>query len=329
MPVMTDLPLTLSSDKNVTTNDACHTTSRPATSIHGSTVLLLDVAYIVMGIVGTGLNLFACIVMTRYQPMTKRLHNYFLLNQTILDLVVGAMQVINIALLRMKATGLSLYVWCYVVQSRVAFNGPMLASTWNLAGLSVERYMEIVHPIRHKMLVTRRKVCAAMICAWLFGIGFKVVAVLPVIHIVNDVCIPAHTTEAQVFAIILLHSGFEFFIPVGISSFCYVAMFRTVRCVKFSSSMSQMSKASKNIIKILIIVTVSFIVSAGPKQIYLVVVGANIMSNAFTGPLYNSLTFMSYLTCILNPFIYLFKYDEFQRGVKVVICRRKLNNVAT
>ena len=290
----------------------------------------LNVAYIFFGIVGIGFNFLSCFVMTQYKPLMKRLPNYFLINQTVIDLTIGLTQIVDVFVLPLstKLTGLPVYFWCYIVNSRITLTGPLMASAWNLVAVSCERYMEIVHPVRHKLILTRRRVIAILVFVWLFGVCFKMMAVMPALKVINGVCKSGnYPTESVKIFVLLLHSVVEFFVPVCIIAFCYIEMFRAVHKLRFSGSVGKISKPSKKIIQILITVTLCFIISAGPKQIYRFLGSINVVHVVYVGSLYKSMLFVNYAMSCLNPFIYIFKYEDFQKGARVVLCRRKPNEV--
>jgi 7 transmembrane receptor (rhodopsin family) len=88
--------------------------------------------------------------------LRKRIANYFLINQSILDLIIGVTMIITSQLSLTDLRGTPLYLSCYLINSRVLYTGFLVASTWNLAAMSVERYFEIVHPVRHKMKLSKK-----------------------------------------------------------------------------------------------------------------------------------------------------------------------------
>jgi hypothetical protein len=63
----------------------------------------------------------------------------------------------------------------------------------------------------------------------------------------------------------------QFFLPLMIITFCYVQMVRSVRRIEIASTgagAANMSRAKKNIFKIMTIIIVFFAVSAGPREVY-------------------------------------------------------------
>jgi hypothetical protein len=284
----------------------------------------LNIAYIVTGFIGIACNLFAIMILVLYDPLRKRLPNYFFINQCALDLVVGALQIIVSILTSVNTQGALLYFWCYVINSKVLFTGLLMASTWNLVAMSVERYTEIVHPIAHKIKLTRRRIYVIMISVWVFGIIFKCVGVLPVMQVVDGVCYSGrYPNSAARKAGNLYNIAGEFAIPVCIFTVCYVKIARATRKVNFSAAGPQMTRVRRNIFQLLTFFIVSFVLSAGPKQMLLILTMTSKVSIDFTGSVYTGCLFLNYIICCINPFVFLSKYEDFQKGIHAIVCRAR------
>ena len=134
--------------------------------------------------------------------------------------------------------------------------------------------MEIVHPIRHKLSMTRERVIACLIASWIIGLFVKVTIITGTTKVIKGQCVLGwYPSDATKRAGGLFNAMFEFFLPLVIIAFCYIEMARAVRKVHMRAvganpwSNSQMSRARKNILKILTVVTVFFIVTTAPKQV--------------------------------------------------------------
>ena len=65
------------------------------TSSKLSTTSVINIAIGLLGVVG---NLFACLVIAYHQSLRKRLSGFFIVNQSLLDLVIGLVLVVHFAL---------------------------------------------------------------------------------------------------------------------------------------------------------------------------------------------------------------------------------------
>jgi hypothetical protein len=168
-----------------------------------------------------------------------------------------------------RATGPSLYAACYLIYSRVIFTSVFAASIWNLAALAIERYLKIVHAVRHKTSVTKTKIVVTCVGVWVFAFLYRSVATFPVVSLSDGICrVPAFKSASgkMVFGLAIFLG--DFFLPMCTIAFCYVQLTRKLRKVKETStaSSSVTSGARRNIIRLLVIVSVVFLLTVGPRQ---------------------------------------------------------------
>jgi hypothetical protein len=192
----------------------------------------VNITCVIIGVTGISGNLFSCIVIARYPPLRKRLTNYFIVNQCFLDLATALVLMLNITLeykLR-RETGPSLYAACYLIYSRVIFTSVFAASIWNLSALAVERYLKIVHAIRHKTSVTKTKIVVTCVAVWVFAFLYRSVATLPLVSVIGGVCrVPVFKSASgkMVFGLAIFLG--DFFLPMCTIAFCYVHLTRKLR----------------------------------------------------------------------------------------------------
>lgn len=120
----------------------------------------IDITVLVMGLIGVVANLLVCFIFVRHRPLLRRLPNYFLLNQSLLDMAAGLTLSITAILTGFNSTlssqpSAATLLKCYLIDSRLMFFGIFMASVWNLAVLAVERYLEVAYPIWHRLSLTR------------------------------------------------------------------------------------------------------------------------------------------------------------------------------
>jgi hypothetical protein len=231
---------------------------------------IIRVITITIGVVGILGNLFAILVFVYHQPLRKRIPNYFLISQSVLDLIVGLVLIINTTLVLDNPTGFSLIVKCFVFDSPLLMSSSLMASTWNLVALAIERYTEIVHPIRHKLTLTKKKVVAAIVSVILGCLIYKVILNFTCTRIINGKCVSPYFRDSRSkTAIFAINAFLEFFLPVGLIAFSYIEMARAVhRKVNVSTSTnSQMMRARKNILKIFSIIVICFVLCVGPRRV--------------------------------------------------------------
>jgi hypothetical protein len=233
----------------------------------------INITYLIIGIIGIVGNLFSCVVIARYPPLRKRLANYFIINQCFLDLVTAVSLVINLTIDQnlKNLSGVSLSVACYLVNTRIFYTSAFAASIWNLSALAAERYFKIVHAVRHKTSVTKTKIVVACVAVWVFAFLYRSCATMLPVSVGDGVCRVAVFTsvavrQVQGVSIFLV----DFFLPTSTIAFCYVQLTRKLRKVNASSTVSSSltsSGARRNIIRLLVIVSLTFLITVGPRQI--------------------------------------------------------------
>jgi hypothetical protein len=150
---------------------------------------VINILYIVVGLAGIVGNLFSCVIIICYQPLRQRIPNYFIINQCVLDLTAGLILIMTMAMTMNDVTGPSFVAYCYLINSRLVFTGTFSSSVYNIAALSVERYMSIVHPIRHKLWLTRRKVIGILIGVWIAGFTYRSAVTVSTTRVAGDQCL--------------------------------------------------------------------------------------------------------------------------------------------
>ena len=79
--------------------------------------------------------------------------------------------------------------------------------------------------------------------------------------------------------------------------------------------------ARRNTIKTLTLVAVCFILCWTGQQVWLLLFNFGFQID-WDLPAYQFLVFMICVNCVINPFIYLIQYKEYQRALKVLLCER-------
>lgn len=302
---------------------------------------LFNIVNMVIGALGAVANFFTCIVFLCHKPLRQRIPNYFLANQCIIDLFISMILFLNVTVTASPSGYVPRLLFCYLWSSRVVFSGLFNASIFNLAVLTVERYLEVVHPIVHKLSLSRSKVIGALAFSWMLGIGYKLIVVLSTTTFGGGPGGPClfgvFASEAAGEVNVVVGCLVELIAPVVTIAICYTLMVRsmqrTVHPMTSSSSSGAgggggagaggavvAAKIRKNILKTLLIVVIFMSCSLVPKQCFSFAAGFAAIVDYNSVPFRSSLLFM-YLNCCVNPFIYLAKYAEFRKGVRKMVDR--------
>ncbi|XP_012585939.1 PREDICTED: free fatty acid receptor 2-like [Condylura cristata] len=190
--------------------------------------LCLLLLYIISFLVGLPANLMAlrAFVGRVRQPQPSPIH-ILLLNLTLADLLLLLLLPFKMAEAAEDFHWYLPHVMCVI--TAYGFYSSIYCSTWLLAGISIERYRSVAFPVRYKL--TRRPVYGviAALIAWVMSFGHCSIVII-VLYLPNEnttsvggVC---YGDFSQRQLALLLPVRLElclvlFFIPMGITIFCY------------------------------------------------------------------------------------------------------------
>ena len=138
------------------------------------------------------------------------------------------------------------------------------------------------------------------------------------------------TILKKVFGVFLFF--LKFLLPLIILVFCYGKIvwilsrrldFNT-NSGNFTSDKFQLAKT--NTIKTMFIVALFFVICLSNDQVYYLMTNLGFKAD-WNGPYYQFTMIMTFLNCTVNPFIYLFKYQDFHKALKKSLGCIKFNNV--
>ena len=131
-----------------------------------------EVLYYLIGSVAMTGNLFVIIVIFQYTKMRSVPTNILVINQSFIDGIAGLFLILTRRFqyrYDWPLYGITGEVFCRVWAARIPLWGLLESSTYNLLALSLERYIAIVHPITHRVSITRIKMTIVIVFVWLFG----------------------------------------------------------------------------------------------------------------------------------------------------------------
>ena len=206
----------------------------------------------------------------------------------------------------------------------------MTSSTYNLFAIALERYYCIVHPIMYKNRVTVRSV--KVVCGMVLVLG----AVVTIFYTIMLSGLDEYQrcrlqyywpSEDVKVGLGVFNYTFNFCIPLLVMLCCYLKIILvlksrvTVAVNPTTSSQSNhgkddtMTRATKNVFKTLITVTVCYMIcwTPGCTLYFYFNLGNSISLFAW----YSYLTvILGYLNSCCNPFVYVAQYEQFQKGVR-------------
>ncbi|XP_038050823.1 galanin receptor type 2-like [Patiria miniata] len=297
--------------------------------------LALRVFQTFVGLVGICGNGLVCVVIAKVRFM-HTLTNAFIFNQALIDLL-GSLLVLLSSLLPIPdpiPPGASGVLLCKLWVSNFFIWGLFIASTFNLAAVTLERYLAIVFPFRYQLLATRKKAIAVILGVWISAFLFNSYGQF-IYYYEAGQCkskLVAHPQALGVAVFVV-----TYFIPVIIMLIAYVHI--AVILKKGAGRIQpgpeaagpstgqapegqgeSLMRARRNTFKTLIIVCVAFTVCWTPNEVIFFLFNLGVAVD-FTSVVYIvSVAFVASNSC-LNPFIYAIKYKQFRKALRTLFGR--------
>ena len=307
--------------------------------------LTLRIIYILIGVTGIGGNGLVLFVIYRV-PSLRNITNLFIFNQSLIDFVSSIFLLVCFVtpITALPANPILATIVCSLWSSRYLFWGAHKASTTNLLVLTLERYFAVVHPMSYRRQVRRRRAVVVAGLTWVVGYSFQLFWVIAQ-RVVDGVCQIVWPSKAAQRAFGSLLFITQIIIPVSLMIFIYTSIYLvlTGRCNKVSASgdihqhqgssaqpcgpqdapprQNYRVAASRNCLKTLLIVCITYFVCWTPNITYLLYYGFGGKLD-FSGWAYLPGVCLGFCNMICNPFIYTFKYAKFKKALKKVFsCR--------
>lgn len=289
----------------------------------------INITAAVWGVVS---NAFAILVILRYKKMRQRVGIWLIVNQCIFDLLasfmMGAAHVRNSfaqTMFEVPYLGVAGDLYCKLWANGFWHWGLMYASTYNLVGITLERYLMVVHPIYHKNHMTRNRVVKMCIIPCLIALVYQMAWAFFSSGLKGEKCLlyAIWPSSHWFLASSICDIAFAFAIPVGAMCSMYIIMVvalnsrvksKPVAHGTATQSGHNLSKAQRNMTKTCVIIVVAYICLWTPTQVVWTIFAFEI---PISSPRLISRSFLVLvnLNLCINPFIYIFTYDEFRRGI--------------
>jgi len=286
-------------------------------------------AVLVIGVVGTatnGLVLYALVASKQHKK------HALIVNQNALDLFTSFMMVVSssLKLCNIHLTGSAGYWLCTLMLSENLFWCGLCGSVINLASVTVERYLKVVHSSWSKKKLRNWVIYSVAAFSWIAGFVYIQAATFSTTAVIDGACYPYAIWESDTARIIHFFWNFVSFyvIIILIFIFCYWRILAVIRrqakvmaghaaagpSTSQTHAQTQSNQIQTNVIKTMILVSALFAISWLPRYTYVL----NLILNPkpIDGGYYATLV-VAFLYVCTNPFIYATKFDP----VKEVLLR--------
>jgi len=301
-----------------------------------------QLSVLVIGVIGTAAN-----ALILYAMVASKQHKNHLLifNQNALDLFSCVFLVITypVKFFDIPLTGSLGYWICTLIMSDIFTWIGNVGSVINLAAITVERYLKVVHATWSKTKLRRWMIYAAMAFAWIASAAYFVTLVFSTSVVVNGICRPYaifKNKSAMFFYYIWYFLSFYVIILV-IFIFCYGRILIVIRrqakvmashnTSHPSTTQTQSNQIQTTVIKTMIFVSTLYAVLWLPYYIFLLNLrlfpifnmGAHIIQGYYVS------VFCAFLYTCVNPFIYATKFDPVKQVLLRMIPWKKIPEQTT
>jgi len=281
---------------------------------------------------GNGLILYALFASKQHKKQ------FLIVHQNILDLFTSfaTLLVYLLKFCNIYLTGSVGYWLCALIFSETFLWSGTLASTINLAIVTVERYLKVVYPVWSKTKLKNWMIYSAMALAWIIPFIYCVFRRISGTQLIDGVCYVVQNFDSYAATIIFVIWQFLSFylLMLFIFIFCYWRILLVVRrqarvmaghsAAGSNASQAQSNQIQTNVIKTMVLVSALYIISWTPLYI------CAIIFYLYPYPIewqamYYSTTFIAFSYMCTNPFIYATKFNPVKQVLRRMIPCKKTN----
>jgi len=322
---MTDeRPTTLHLFDDTTATETTITGVNTATSSSTGTEFYYHLAIVVIGVIGTAANgfiLYALVASKQHKKLA------LIVNQNALDLYGCIFLIItySVKLCNIDLTGLLGYWLCMLILNDNMLWWGAFGSTINLAIITIDRYLKVVHAAWSNKRSRNWVTYSAMAFAWIGSTVYIATLLSLTTTVIDGVC----------YSMIYSNDYIRFLGSIALSSyyiillifiFCYwrilLVVHRQANIMAVHAAAGagtpQMSQIQTNVTKTVIIVCGYYAIMWLPLQVsHLIMLSSTDPANKFLVSGYYGSLFIAFLYMCTNPFIYVTKFEP----VKEVLLR--------
>ena len=187
-------------------------------------------AVIVIGVIGTAANgmiLYALVASDQHKK------HVLIVNQNLFDFFSSFFLIIifSLKLCNIYLTGATGYWLCITILSECLWTWTAFGSIINLAIITVERYLKIVHPVWSKKKLRNWMIYSAMAFAWISSLTNNLALVFPTTAVVDGNCYAYVMWESKIAELINFFYSFIYYYVtmILIFTFCYWRILVVIR----------------------------------------------------------------------------------------------------
>ena len=246
----------------------------------------------------------------------------------------------TVKLCNIPLTGSVGYWLCIVIQSECLVAWGTFASAINLAAITVERYLKVVHSTWSKTKLRSWMIYSAMATAWIISFINNIAVMFPAAVVIDGVCyayVVSENETARMFYFIWNFISF-YVIVLLIFVFCYwrivLVIRRQARVMAShaqsgsSAAQNQMNQIQSSVTKTMIIVSACYAIAWLPSYIDFLIATLHPHARSSASVFYATVLW-AYLYMCINPFIYATKLDPVRQVLlRLIPCKKPSEQAA-
>jgi len=288
-------------------------------------------ALVVIGVVGAAGNALILYAMVASKQHKK---HPMIVNQNALDFFCSILLLVSnaVKLCNIRLTGSHGYWLCMTIHNETFIAYGMYGSRINIAAITVERYLKVVHPVWSKNKLRSWMLYSVMAFCWLIGIVVFPPVAMKTLALKNGVCYYIASKKMRTAVMIWYMLSF-YVIIFAIFIFCYGRILGAIRrqarvmAAHSAASESGISQARStqiqtNVIKTMILVSALYVICHLPQAVlymYIIAGPNSSMQNNYVADVADTSRLIQFLYIITNPFIYGTKFHPVKKILKNTI----------
>ena len=145
-----------------------------------------------VGSKGSGRGFANAIILYGLVASKQHKNHVLIVNQNVLDLFSSIFLIVDctVRFFNVRLTGLLGYLLCTILMSDVLVWCGITGSTINLASITIERYLKVVHSVWSNNKLRNWMINSAAAFAWIFSAVFNLALMFPTTNVMDGACYP-------------------------------------------------------------------------------------------------------------------------------------------
>ena len=293
----------------------------------------IQALYFVFAALGIPGNILTLVVLLSCPCLRVKPINLFIIHQSFIDIFACVFTLLEEYVIDYKLNGPFL---CHVFLSKYTSVSTMYTSSYNMTALTLERHFAIIDPLHYDSETVRKRLPYIFVFVWLFC--FIALGYVPISTVYMDpICFITMKIKPTPFwdwmspYICFIAIG----IPLSVMSICYIRMFyalyKSSRSLGVNSANGKTDKlrlAQMNIFQTCLIMILIFLVCWMTLESALVLFIFEYY-NTLSGTHYSVGTLLTIVNSGINPYIYVFRYDDFKKQLRKLFNVKQRETIAT